>query len=235
MSTTRQTRYRRRPARDPIRVLRARCRRKFLAYFPDGFEDADYLGTERGYKVAAHERWTEELGRDEHRRLIDEGRFTEFAERAVKIEGRTHLLFSFEKMALRDAVRSRAGAERFAVGLYERLYGRASPERRFDGFTETLEGLPRRQSRVLTWPVHTVWGFLAQPERHFYLKPRVMQRAAEAYGFDFVYRSRPNWETYSSALAFAEQVREDTADLGPRDLIDLQSFLWVMGSDEYPD
>ena len=28
---------------------------------------------------------------------------------------------------------------------------------------------------------------------------------------------------------------EDTADLGPRDLIDLQSFPWVMGSDEYPD
>jgi len=27
----------------------------------------------------------------------------------------------------------------------------------------------------------------------------------------------------------------DTADLGPRDMIDLQSFIWVLGSDEYPD
>src|SRR3954464_3357317 len=114
MSTTRRAPFRRtNPTRDPIRILRPRCRRKFLAYFPDGFEDADYVGTERGYKVAAHERWTEELGRDEHRRLIEEGRFVEFAARAGKIEGRTHLLFSFEKMALRDAVRSRAGAERF--------------------------------------------------------------------------------------------------------------------------
>src|SRR4051812_2712454 len=106
MSTTRRAAYRGRPpVRDPIRVLRARCRRKFLAYFPDGFEDADYVGTERGYKVAAHERWLAELGRDEHKRLLEDGRFEEVARRAVQIEGRTHLLFSFEKMALRDAIR----------------------------------------------------------------------------------------------------------------------------------
>jgi len=28
-------------------------------------------------------------------------------------------------------------------------------------------------------------------------------------------------------------VRSDTADLEPRDMIDLQSFIWVQGSDEY--
>ena len=32
---------------------------------------------------------------------------------------------------------------------------------------------------------------------------------------------------------FAGLVREDLADLRPRDMIDLQSFLWVQGSDEY--
>jgi hypothetical protein len=30
-------------------------------------------------------------------------------------------------------------------------------------------------------------------------------------------------------------VRSDISDLKPRDMIDLQSFLWVQGSDEYPD
>jgi hypothetical protein len=28
-------------------------------------------------------------------------------------------------------------------------------------------------------------------------------------------------------------VRTDTRDLGPRDMIDLQSFIWVQRSDEY--
>jgi hypothetical protein len=35
----------------------------------------------------------------------------------VAIESRTNLLFSFEKMALRDAVRTGAGARLFAEGL----------------------------------------------------------------------------------------------------------------------
>jgi hypothetical protein len=33
-------------------------------------------------------------------------------------------------------------------------------------------------------------------------------------------------------LDFAELVRRDTKDLG--DMIDLQSFVWTLGSDEYP-
>jgi hypothetical protein len=28
---------------------------------------------------------------------------------------------------------------------------------------------------------------------------------------------------------------KDLRDLQPRDMIDIQSFLWVQGSDEYPD
>lgn len=67
---------------------------------------------------------------------------------AVAIESRTNLLFSFEKMALRDAVRSPAGAR---------------------------------------------------------------------------------------VLAFARRVRRDLSNLRPRDMIDLQSFIWVQGSDEYQD
>jgi len=79
----------------------------------------------------------------------------------------------------------------------------------------------------------TIFGFIAQPDRHFFLKPMVTRRAAEQYGFDLHYASRPNWRTYVSVLELAEQVRDDTMDLGPRDFIDLQSFLWVQGSDEF--
>ncbi len=52
-------------------------------------------------------------------------------------------------------------------------------------------------------------------------------------GFDFRYQSKPNWDTYSNLLDFAETVRRDLRDLRPRDTIDIQSFLWVQGSDEY--
>ena len=58
--------------------------------------------------------------------------------------------------------------------------------------------------------------------------------AARAYGFDFQYQSKPAWETYANLLEFAETVRRDVRDLRPRDMIDIQSFIWVQGSDEYP-
>ena len=98
-----------------------------------------------------------------------------------------------------------------------------------------MASLPRKQTRVLTWPLVTVFGFLGNPDEHIFLKPRVTQIAAAKYGFDFQYKSKPNWATYKNMLGFAEQVRSDTNDLKPRDYIDLQSFIWVMGSDEYPD
>lgn len=77
-------------------------------------------------------------------------------------------------------------------------------------------------------------GIIAQPEKHFFLKPNVTKSAAQKYGFDFRYQSKPNWNTYANLLEFAETVRRDLRDLRPCDMIDIQSFIWVQGSDEYP-
>ena len=218
-----------------IDARRQRCRNKFLAYFPDGYRDDTYIDWERDYKWQAHLEWKTELSRSRYQALLRAGKFDLIAATATRIEGRTNLLFSFEKMALRDAVRSKAGAEVFARGLFEYVYGKGTLRARFEAFTDVVAELPRRQTRVLTWPLHTVFGMIATPRTHIFLKPRVTQIAAEAYGFDFEYKPRPNWRTYKSLLDFAAQVRRDTSDLGPRDMIDLQSFIWVQGSDEYPN
>ena len=93
---------------------------------------------------------------------------------------------------------------------------------------------PPGASGDLTWPLVTVFGFIAQPQTHMFLKPNVTRLAAKAYGFEFSYRSRPAWDTYASLLQFAATVCRDQRDLRPRDMIDLQSFIWVQGSDEYP-
>jgi hypothetical protein len=212
-----------------------RCRRKFLRLFPKGFRDETYLAWERDYKWETHQRWEEALNRNEFRRLLEKREYAEIAARAVRTEQRSRhsMIFSFEKMALRDAVKSPAGARGFATGLYDFLHGRGSDKARFAGWCEAVAALPRKQTRVLTWPLATVFGFIAQPERHIFLKPTVTKIAARKYGFDFQYQSKPNWETYTSLLAFAETIRRDLRDLKPRDMIDLQSFIWVQGSDEY--
>ncbi|HKC66430.1 MAG TPA: hypothetical protein VKB86_22495 [Pyrinomonadaceae bacterium] len=212
-----------------------RCRRKFLRFFPEGFRDETYIDWERDYKQEAHEKWRADLDQAEHRSLLRKGEFAEVASRAVRIESRTNLLFSFEKMALRDAVKSAEGARSFSQGLYDFLYGAGSLERKFEHWCDVVASLPRRQTRVLTWPLVTVFGFIATPDTHIFLKPNVTRAAAREYGFDFQYQSRPNWATYASLLEFAETVRRDLYDLKPRDMIDLQSFIWVQGSDEYEE
>ena len=124
-----------------------RCRRKFLRFFPGGFRDETYLDWERDYKWAAHEQWASVLGETEFGALVEQERFAEVALRAVRVESRTNLLFSFEKMALRDAVRSPKGAEQFARGLFEFLHGEGEPSARFDAWCAVIAA---RCSRALS-------------------------------------------------------------------------------------
>ena len=212
---------------------RIKCLKKFLYYFPKGFADNTYLAWERNYKWEAHEAWQKSLNKQEYERLLDGREYSEIALRAVRLETKTNLLFSFEKMALRDAVKPAAGAKAFATGLHDYVYGKDRLQQRFERFTQVLESLPRKQTRVSTWPVVTVFGFIAQPKTHIFLKPNAMRAATRLYGGDFAYQPRPSWESYRSFLGLAGAVRRDLQDLRPRDMMDLQSFLWVIGSDEY--
>ncbi|MCU1300856.1 MAG: hypothetical protein JWQ87_1140 [Candidatus Sulfotelmatobacter sp.] len=223
-----------------VRGLRAvdspgalRSRRKFLRFFPGGFHDPTYLEWERNYKWNAHLQWNEVLNFTAYRGLLERRKFSEIAAHAVRIESRTNLLFSFEKMAIRDALKSSAGARAFSTGLFNFLYRSGTLDGKFEAWRDVVAALPRKQTRVLTWPVLTVFSFIAQPETHIFLKPNVTRIAARGYGFNFEYQSRPSWKTYSSLLQFAGTVRRDLRDLRPRDMIDIQSFIWVLGSDEY--
>lgn len=218
------------------RITRSResaCREKFLDFFPDGFDDETYRETERAYKWNAHRAWIEAFGAGRLSALVAAHRFEAVARTALRIESRTNLLFSFEKIAIRDAVGTPQGQRNFANGVHDWLGGRGDLRAPFERWIDVVTRLPRQQTRVASWPVITVFGFLARPSTHIYLKPTVTRVAADAYGFDLHYSSKPSWTTYASTLAFARQVRRDLADLRPRDMIDVQSFLWVLGSPEY--
>jgi hypothetical protein len=233
MATTRTRPWQRKEKDPPLPKVVLRARRKFLKLFPDGFQDQTYLDWERNYKWEAHEAWEERLSDDLFLARLDQGDFTGIAADAIRIESRTNLLSSFERMALRDAIRPPEGSERFARGLYHWLYGPGEDQDRFEQWVGAVESLPRRQTRILTWPLLTVFGFVARPYVHMFLKPTATRRGAYEMGFDLAYRAEPAWATYASLLDFAREVKRDTRDLAPRDMIDVQSFIWVQGSEEY--
>jgi hypothetical protein len=117
-------------------------------------------------------------------------------------------------MALRDAVREEAGAKIFADGLYGLLHGKGPLAQRFDAWCAAVDALPRKQTRVLTWPLVTVFGFIAQPKRHIFLKPNTTKEAARALEMKFAYESRPNWRTYEGYLALAGVYARVSASCG---------------------
>jgi hypothetical protein len=214
----------------------SRSRHKFQLYYPNGFNDEVYQVAERGVKERAFLEWHTELNPAAYRRLLARGEYGRIVDIALRIESRCNLLFSFEKMALRDAVKAPADARLFATALYAFLYGRGSPQRKFEAWVAALGSLPRRKSRVLSWPLVTVFGQIARPDSHLFLKPMVTRKAARAYGFDFEYEATPSWPVYRDLQTFAAILRRDL-DRKPgfraRDMIDIQSFIWVQGSAEY--
>ena len=127
-----------------------RAKRKFLRKFPAGFRDETYLAWERDYKWEAHLEWQTHLGATSFQEKLRARQFQDIAARAVKIESGRSLLFSFEKMALRDAVREEAGARIFAEGLFQFLHGDGPLEQRFVDWVAAVDRLPRKQTRVLT-------------------------------------------------------------------------------------
>lgn len=214
----------------------ARARRKFEMYYPDGFQDETYLIAERAHKERAHLDWTAQLGPAQLRQLIARGEWRHIADTALRVEARANLLCSYEKMALREALRSPSAARLFACELQTLLDGRGSAVRRFGDWVQALACLPAVRGTVLRWPVATVFGFLGRPDRHLFLKPRVTRRAARAYGFDLGYQPEPSAGVYENLLTFGAILRRDLdrrPGLRARDMIDLQSFIWVQGSEEY--
>jgi len=175
------------------------------------------------YQRLAYERWLAALGEDDFARLLKAGEFSEVAQRAVSIEARTNLLFSFEKMALRDASKSPAGARLFATAPFEFLHGPDPDDHRFAGWCAAAAGSRRRQTRLLTWPLVMGFGFTAQPRLHFFSsrswpgKPR-----DNLASFSDTTRDRSG-----RPIPVSWRLRNDLRELRLRDMINVQLFLWA--------
>jgi hypothetical protein len=145
--------------------LLKRYRKRFLRIFPNGFYDEQYLLWEHNYKWHTHKLWTELLDKEQFFTLVRAGAVEEIAKRALKVESscKPPFLFSFEKMALRDALQTATGARLFSDGLYELLHGRGSLRERFVQWIVSVSQLPRKQSRVLSWPILTFFPYVPQP------------------------------------------------------------------------
>ena len=197
----------------------------YLVRFPQGFDDPEYLKTERDHKVAAHHEMVKLLSLEEMATLVAASNFDEATRRALKVVDLTSLILPNEKNALRDGLDSDAAKRRFVLTLQGLLYGPSEDEARFTTWADCLTEIGAAR-----WTTASYFQFLAFPDRCLFVKPIVTQIAADVCDFELRYRAEPNWTAYHMVQQCAQVLLADTAALHPRDMIDVQSFVWTIGT-----
>jgi hypothetical protein len=199
----------------------------FLTEFPGGFRGERLEREERRYKVQAHQLADAQLGARALQALIEAHNDAEVCARALRVINATNLIFPNEKMQLKDGLKSAQNQKKFAAALVALLHDANDKyEMRFSQFANVLEEIDAAK-----WTTATYFPYFVFPKEHMFLKPTVTQEAAELCGFEISYRAELNWTTYERVLAFSKWLFGELATEGlePRDMIDVQSFIWCIG------
>lgn len=210
---------------------------KFLSHFPEGFLDPKFAPHERTTKFAAHTRFAAFLDRARSEDMLGSGRIAEITAAVDDVFAPPLNLLhpNFELPRLREALADEAAAARLYAALFRLLEHDQFHAAAFGDYADAVASLPATPKRpVANWPVTTVLPFLARPDVHMLLRHGITEKAAQWLGYDLAYESKPNPRTYQRLLHLASMIRADleargTEALRPRDQIDIQSFLWVVG------
>lgn len=199
---------------------------RFMENYPNGFEDTAFIKTTREANIRAHKLCCQLLSQDELSRLIEAGSFDAICDRLRHVESATNLLTKSERKALHSVLELPACQKLFSQALAELLYGTETEESRFKHFLRTLNIL-----HLNKWPYATLFSFIRHPQQSAFIKPTTIQNATKALCWRINYKPEPNWKTYDAVLRLYNYVRTNLLEEGmmPRDLIDVQSFIWSIG------
>lgn len=192
------------------------ARNRFLYCFRGGFASSEYASKEREYKLAS-------------KRKLDA---IATPNEAVSASGlgekiwsvfQSNMLSPFEKMRVRDVL----------MGPKSDAFIQSAARFTLDGGGQALRDMEHflRPFEAAKWTVVTFLPFLWRPEQHMYLKPEVTKLYAERVGHPYAEKYSPDLDiaVYQSLLDLSRQTEKELVDLKPRDRIDIQSFIWVIG------
>jgi hypothetical protein len=203
-------------------------KRRFLQEFPQGFSDPKYSEAERTYKLKAHDIFQHELGIGQAKDLLSQGEIGMLVAKARSVLREVNLLDPrFEVGPFHDAMQDENAAKSFFTALIALLETAPVNAELFAKYADVICSLPAARGRVATWPVATVFPYIARPDIHMFLKPEVTQKAERSLGFDLKYKSTPNWTTYERLLRMGRTYLDRLRPLGAVDFVDVQSFIWV--------
>ncbi len=195
----------------------AGARTRFVHWFAGGFCSPAYLADERNYKLKAKAELEQTTPLEEAATGSGHG------EAVLRAYQATNLLYPIEKTRMQGLLRGADGdafiraAARFALGE-----GSAA--------LRAMDSLLRPHDNA-KWTVVTYLPYLWHPDAHIFLKPEVTKDFASRVGHSLAQSYAPDldYAVYEDLLDMAASIRQSVLDLEPRDMIDIQSVIWVVG------
>lgn len=199
---------------------------KFLMNFPGGMYGSLFVEEERNYKVNASQIAQELLSEPRLLSLIEALDWQTLAVDIRRAFTEANLLASFEFIKLGAAFKSETSTLDIAKVFHDLLYGQGDVYQRVESAGKKLG-----KYELDKWTIVTYLLFMIFPEKYMFVKPTMTKEAAENRGFDIQYDSRVNANTYKKVMLLSQDLFQRLTDdkrkeLHPRDMIDIQSFMW---------
>ena len=190
-------------------------RAKFVKHFPQGFTDPEYLAKERDEKIAVRNELLAAVSLDAaHKAGPAE------AAAARPMFGKIRLS-PFEIIRAQKTLASDDGPA-FLRGCAQLAGGDAAGLAAIDASVRP-HGAP-------SWTIATYLPSLWAPETCMLMRITATNRVASWLGHDYAaqYGGQLDAGVFANFTAFAHYLKDALADMSPRDLIDVQGFIWVV-------
>ena len=194
------------------------------------FADPDFMADEVNYKHATIAKARELLNKTELKHLITEHNFEEFVARLDKIGKDNNLLWrrmpsTGDLNILEHPNLDKPG---FCEAVFDLLYGSGdSPERleRYVNYVESRQ-LPNK------WTFPTYFLFICHPDTEMFVKPDTTKWLLKFFEISDTYTTKPTPLTYTVIQELTQRLKNELQEYGPRDMVDIQSFIWVCRPDK---
>ncbi len=204
------------------------------AQYPDweSFDHSGFVKDESTYKRKTISKAAETLAASELQRLLASEQYDEILKRLESIGRDLNLLYQAvpTRGDLGILYADRLDKQQFCTAVIDLLHGEDDSIERLDQYLGWVERskLPNR------WTFPTYFLFVCHPDSEIFVKPGVTAGFLELLGWKEELRGGPTAAWYDRLRTLAHQLREAFANRGARDMVDIQSLIWVCGQQKGP-
>ena len=214
--------------------MTAQIRNTFLKYYKD-FSDQDYLETERNYKENTSTQARKLLSPESFHQYLQKKDFQTIIDSLRKIFAMSNLSNWRDYDFLRYL--TPVQQEELCLIIYNLIYEDSkSIENRIDkvaAFLQKQENVTKSNA----WNFTTFLLFTFHPDQHYFVKPSIWKAICDRLSIKDPRTTELSGQSYRKILDIIKDIKSELkgTDLEPRDMIDLQSILYLFTELDTPE